>query len=177
MTDRLRPYRDDEFDSILEIINQAAMAYRGVIPEDCWHEPYMSAAALRREIEAGVRFSALEIDGAVAGVMGAQTVRNVDLIRHAYVLPEFQGRGVGSTLMDYVRTTSRDQILVGAWAAAAWAIGFYERHGFVLTSPDDKNALLQAYWTVSPRQIETSVVLASPPLAAGDAKSLIAAGG
>ncbi len=171
----IRPCRADEFERILEIVNQAASAYQGVIPQDCWREPYMSAATLRREIEAGVRFSALEIDGALAGVMGAQTVRNVDLIRHAYVLLGFQGRGVGSALMEHVRANSGAQSLVGAWAAAHWAIAFYERHGFVLTSPDDKTALLQAYWTVSPRQIETSVVLASPPLQAGDAQRLIAA--
>jgi len=175
MTKLIRPCQADAFDAILDIVNQAAEAYRGVIPDDCWREPYMSAGALRHEIEAGVVFSALEVDGAVAGVMGAQRVRNVDLIRHAYVLPGFQGRGVGSALMDHVRAMSGRQILVGAWAATDWAIGFYQRHGFVLTTPDDKTALLQSYWTVSPRQIETSVVLASPPLGAGDARQLIAA--
>lgn len=172
---QIRACRPDEFETILAIVNDAAQAYRGHIPDDCWHEPYMTAADLRREIDAGVRFSALEIDGALAGVMGAQTVRNVDLIRHAYVLPGFQARGVGSRLMEHVRATRPGQILVGAWAAAVWAIGFYERHGFVLTAPAAKTALLRTYWTVSPRQIETSVVLASPPLGAEAARRLIAA--
>lgn len=175
MSQQIRDCRPDEFETVLAIVNDAAQAYRGVIPNDCWHEPYMTADALRREIDAGVRFSALEIDGAMAGVMGAQTVQNVDLIRHAYVLPGFQGRGVGSALIEQVRTTSGAQILVGAWAAAVWAVGFYQRHGFILTDPATKTALLQTYWTVSPRQIETSVVLASPPLAGRAAEALIAA--
>jgi GNAT superfamily N-acetyltransferase len=174
MPPQIRACRADEFDTILAVVNEAGQAYRGQIPDDCWHEPYMTADALRREIDAGVQFSALEIDGDLAGVMGAQAVRNVDLIRHAYVLPGFQGRGVGSRLMDHVRATRPGQVLVGAWAAAHWAVRFYERQGFVLTAPEAKTALLRTYWTVSPRQIETSVVLASPPLDEAAAQRLIA---
>ena len=164
MSEQPRACRDDEFGAILSIINQAAQAYRGVIPADCWHEPYMSAAALRREIEAGVKVRVLESDGQRAGVMGTQAVRNVDLIRHAYVLPAFQGRGAGGALIGEIIAARTRPILVGAWAAAAWAIGFYRRHGFEQTSEASKTMLLETYWTISPRQIETSVVLAFPPL-------------
>lgn len=173
MSQRIRAASADDFATVLAIVNQAAEAYRGVIPTDCWQDPYMSDEALRGEIAAGVAFWGLEIDGALAGVMGAQRVRNVDLIRHAYVLPGFQGSGVGSALMAHVRAVSGPQMLVGAWAAASWAIGFYQRHGFALTTPVDTDALLRTYWSVSPRQIETSVVLASPPLQAGAAQRLI----
>ncbi len=175
MLQQIRACRPDEFETILAIVNEAAEAYRGAIADDCWREPYMSADALRREIEAGVLFWGLQIDGELAGVMGAQAVRNVDLIRHAYVRAAFQGRGVGSALIGHVRAATQQQILVGAWAAATWAIGFYERHGFALTTPADKTALLQSYWTITRRQEETSVVLASPPLGGGDALRLIAA--
>ncbi len=174
MTQQIRACRADDFETILAIVNEAAQAYRGQIPDDCWHEPYMSAPALAREIDAGVQFWGLEIDGELAGVMGAQSVRNVDLIRHAYVRAAFQGRGVGSSLITHVCAATDRQILVGAWAAASWAIGFYQRHGFALAAPADKTALLQTYWTITARQEETSVVLASPPLQSGDTQRLIA---
>jgi GNAT superfamily N-acetyltransferase len=173
----IRPCRDDEAGTMLAIINAAAEAYRGVIPPDRWHEPYMSADELRSEIAAGVRFTGCEVDGALAGVMGIQPVRNVDLIRHAYVLPIFQGRGVGSTLMAHLRARATRQILVGTWAAASWAIGFYERHGFRLVSDDAKAQLLRSYWTVSERQIATSVVLAAPHLDLDAATRLMAEAG
>lgn len=175
-TPDIRPCRDDEFDAILAVINAAAEAYRGVIPADCWHEPYMSADALRREIAAGVTFWGAPVDGALVGVMGFQAVRNVELIRHAYVAPAAQGGGVGGALMDRIKAHAARPILVGAWQAAAWAVGFYQRHGFSLVSPAAKAALLRAYWTVSPRQIETSVVLALPALDDADAAALIARG-
>jgi GNAT superfamily N-acetyltransferase len=147
---------------MLAIINAAAEAYRGVIPSDCWHEPYMPAAQLQAEIAAGIAFMGCEVDGALAGVMGIQPVRNVDLIRHAYVLPAYQGSGVGSALIAHLRAQTVRQILVGTWAAATWAIGFYERHGFRLVPETFKASLLRTYWTISERQIETSVVLAAP---------------
>jgi GNAT superfamily N-acetyltransferase len=149
---------------MLAIINSAAEAYRGVIPSDCWHEPYMSPAQLDSEIAAGVDFSGYEADGELIGVMGIQQVRDVDLIRHAYVLPGNQGRGVGSSLLAHLRRTTPRRILIGTWATAEWAVRFYERHGFQLVSAEDKAALLQRYWTIPERQIETSVVLAHPPL-------------
>jgi GNAT superfamily N-acetyltransferase len=168
----IRPCRDDEAETIRAIINAAAEAYRGVIPADCFHEPYMSAAALRSEIAAGVGFVGYEVEGVVAGVMGIQPVRNVHLIRHAYVLPAHQGRGAGSALLVHLLAEIRGPILIGTWAAATWAIAFYERHGFALVPDGARELLLRTYWTISARQIETSVVLARPPLTSAGAEEL-----
>jgi GNAT superfamily N-acetyltransferase len=160
----IRPCRADERTAILAIVNAAAEAYRGVIPADRWHNPYMPSAELDDDIAAGVTFWGYEQDGALVGVMGFQPVRGVDLIRHAYVLPGNQQRGVGGALLRRLRQMSARQLLVGTWAAADWAIRFYQRHGFALVSPERKAALLKTYWTIPERQIETSVVLADPPL-------------
>ena len=160
----IRPSRDDERSAILATINAAAEAYRGVIPADRWHEPYMPAPELDHEIAAGVAFWVYESDGAIVATMGIQPVRDVDLIRHAYVLPGRQRLGVGGALLGHLRALSKRRMLVGTWAAADWAISFYRRHGFELVSPESKTALLKTYWTVPDRQIETSVVLANPPL-------------
>ena len=149
--------------AILGIINAAAEAYRGVIPPDCWHEPYMPWNELDREINAGVGFWGYEENGNLLGVMGIQWVRDVDLIRHAYVLPGRQRRGIGGALLTHLRRSSRRRILIGTWEAAYWAIRFYAGHGFALVSPTDKMALLKTYWDVPDRQMEVSVVLASPP--------------
>jgi GNAT superfamily N-acetyltransferase len=146
---------------ILSIVNLAAEAYRGVIPPDRWHEPYMPAADLHREIESGVQFWGFEAQGRLLGVMGIQAVHDVDLIRHAYVLPGQQRLGVGSALIEHLRRTSSRRMLVGTWAAASWAIDFYRRHGFTLVSEDEKTRLLNTYWNIPRRQIETSVVLTS----------------
>jgi GNAT superfamily N-acetyltransferase len=156
--------RGDERTAILAIVNAAAEAYRGVIPADRWHEPYMTRAELEREIAAGVDFWGYEADGALIGVMGIQSVGEVELIRHAYVAPGSQRRGVGGALLEHLESRSEHRMLVGTWAAAEWAIDFYRRHGFVLTSPERKTELLKAYWTIPDRQVETSVVLAKPPL-------------
>jgi GNAT superfamily N-acetyltransferase len=161
---RIRPCRDDERPAILAIVNAAAEAYRGVIPADRWHEPYMPASELDAEIAAGVAFWGYEDDGALVGIMGIQPVRDVDLIRHAYVFPESQRRGVGGALLDHITRSAARRMLVGTWAAAEWAIRFYRRHGFELVSPERAAALLRAYWTIPDRQIETSVVLARPRL-------------
>jgi GNAT superfamily N-acetyltransferase len=147
----IRPGRHDEHTSILAIINAAAEAYRDVIPADRWHDPYMPAAVY-------------EADGALLGAMGIQRVRDVDLIRHAYVIPGNQRSGVGGALIGHLRVLSSRRMLVGTWAAAEWAIRFYQRHGFQLVSPETKTELLKTYWTIPDRQIETSVVLANPPL-------------
>ena len=160
----IRPCRADERDAILAIVNAAAEAYRGVIPADCWHEPYMPLPALERELAAGVAFWGYEADGALVGIMGIQAVRDVDLIRHAYVSPGNQGHGVGGALLEHLASSTTRPMLVGTWAAADWAIRFYRRRGFELVSPERKTALLQRYWTIPERQIETSVVLANPPL-------------
>ncbi|MBV9150934.1 MAG: GNAT family N-acetyltransferase [Alphaproteobacteria bacterium] len=159
---KVRLCRDDERAIILAIINAAAEAYRGVIPDDCWHEPYMPREELEREIDAGIQFWGFESDGALIGVMGIQPVRDVDLIRHAYVLPASQRNGAGGALLQHLRGLSSRRMLIGTWAAAEWAVDFYRRHGFEVVSPERKTELLKAYWTVPDRQIETSVVLANP---------------
>jgi GNAT superfamily N-acetyltransferase len=161
---KIRPCRKDERSVISEIINAAAEAYRGVIPADRWHDPYMSLLELDSEISAGVAFWAYESEGDVIGVMGIQPVRDVDLIRHAYVRPGNQRRGLGAALISHIRSMSSRQMLVGTWAAATWAIAFYQRNGFELVSAEQKAALLKTYWTIPERQIETSVVLANPAL-------------
>jgi N-acetylglutamate synthase-like GNAT family acetyltransferase len=135
-----------------------------VIPADRWREPYMPAEELDGELAAGVAFWGYEADGALIGIMGIQSVGEVDLIRHAYVSPDSQRRGVGSALFQQLARSTTRQTLVGTWAAADWAIRFYRRHGFEQVSPERKTALLKAYWTIPERQIETSVVLAKPPL-------------
>src|SRR2546429_936563 len=163
----IRPCRDDERGAILAIVNVAAQAYRGVIPADRWHEPYMPMRELDNEIAAGVAFWGYEADGALVGIMGIQPARNVDLIRHAYVSPDSQRQGVGSALLEHLGHRGRRRMLVGTWAAADWAIRFYRRHGFELVSPKRKTTLLETYWTIPNRQIETSVVLAHPPLDEG----------
>jgi GNAT superfamily N-acetyltransferase len=158
----IRLCRDDERPAILAIVNAAAEVYRGVIPPDRWHEPYMPAAELDGEIAAGVRFWGYEADGVLLGVMGIQPVDDVTLIRHAYVAPGRQRGGVGGALLDHLVATATTPLLVGTWATAGWAIRFYERHGFALVSPERKTALLRRYWSIPERQVETSVVLVMP---------------
>jgi GNAT superfamily N-acetyltransferase len=160
----IRLCHEEERRDIQAIVNAAAEAYRGAIPDDCWQEPYMNLRELDREIAAGVAFWGYEADGAVIGVMGIQSVDDVALIRHAYVLPSSQRQGVGGALLLHLRRLTARRMLVGTWAAADWAIGFYRRNGFALVSPERKTALLKTYWTIPDRQIETSVVLANPPL-------------
>lgn len=155
----IRECTDADLAAIESIINDAAVAYRGVIPADRWHEPYMSHTELLAEIEAGVRFSCWEDQGTLAGVMGIQRVRDATLIRHAYVRPQHQHRGVGSALMNAFAARNTGPLLVGTWAAAAWAIRFYERHGFRLVTEEEKNRLLDTYWNIPARQKQTSVVL------------------
>jgi GNAT superfamily N-acetyltransferase len=159
----IRRCRDDERAAVLAIVNEAAQVYRGVIPEDRWHEPYMGPEELAGEIEAGVAFWGFEADGALVGVMGIQPVDDVDLIRHAYVLPASQRHGVGGALLRHLRCKTTRRMLVGTWAAAEWAIRFYRRNGFELVTPERTTALLRTYWKIPERQIETSVVLADPP--------------
>jgi GNAT superfamily N-acetyltransferase len=156
----IRPIRADEHEAVLGIINDAAEAYRGVIPEDCWHEPYFSAQYLRSEIDAGVRFFGYEADGELLGVMGVQDVDAVTLIRHAYVSPRAQRSGIGGRLLGSLLAKASKPVLIGTWADAHWAIAFYEKHGFALVSPEEKTRLLERYWDIPERQVETSVVLA-----------------
>jgi len=156
----IRPCNDKDIPEIDAIINQAASVYRGVIPADCWHEPYMTRVDLLAEIEAGVEFWGVDAAGALVGIMGMQRVRDVTLIRHAYVSPAHQGRGIGAALLRQLTAGVTRPLLVGTWAAAHWAIRFYERHGFYLVlSAAEKNRLLDMYWKIPVRQRETSVVL------------------
>jgi GNAT superfamily N-acetyltransferase len=156
----IRRCRDDEREAIFAIVNAAAAAYRDVIPEDRWHEPYMPREELDAEIAAGVEFWGYEDGGRLLGIMGVQPVRDVNLIRHAYVVPDSQGRGVGSALLEHLLGLATRPMLVGTWAAATWAIRFYERHGFAYVGRERTAELLRAYWDIPERQIETSVVLA-----------------
>jgi GNAT superfamily N-acetyltransferase len=163
----IRRCRDDEREAILAIVNAAAEAYRGVIPADRWHEPYMPAAELDAEIAAGVEFWGYADGGQLLGIMGIQPVRDVDLIRHAYVQPAAQGRGIGGALLEHLTSSATRPVLVGTWATAEWAIGFYRRHGFVQVGPEENTRLLRTYWTIPERQIETSVVLSGGRGSAG----------
>jgi len=149
-----------DFDAILGVINDGARAYQGIIPTDRWKDPYMSADDLTEELEAGVTFFGWEENDILLGVMGIQPVQDTTLIRHAYVRTQYQRRGIGSKLLEHLlRLTKTSEILVGTWAAATWAIRFYEKYGFTLVSAEEKDKLLRRYWTIPERQVETSVVL------------------
>jgi len=148
-----------DFDEILNIINDGAQAYRGVIPSDRWKEPYMSSSELKHEIEDGVAFSGWEDDRSLAGVMGIQDVQDVCLIRHAYVRTQQRNHGIGSRLLAHFKERTNRPILIGTWSDAFWAIRFYEKHGFKVVDPQQKDLLLKRYWKIPARQIETSVVL------------------
>jgi N-acetylglutamate synthase-like GNAT family acetyltransferase len=156
----IRTCRSSDLEAIYEIINDAAQAYKGVIPADRWHEPYMSAEYLQHEIKAGVVFRGWEEQGQLLGVMGIQNVQDVTLIRHAYVRTSQRGKGIGSRLIAHLKTLSDRPLLMGTWAAATWAVRFYEQHGFQLVSQEEKDRLLRKYWSIPERQTETSVVLA-----------------
>jgi len=152
--------KNDEVEQALTVINEAARAYQGVIPDDCWQEPYMPGEELRAEIDAGIDFWAYEAGEDILGVMGRQVLTEVTLIRHAYVQPAAQQQGIGAQLLGHLLQGVEAPVLVGTWAAAWWAIRFYEKHGFRLVTPLVKDRLLRRYWTISDRQVETSVVLA-----------------
>jgi GNAT superfamily N-acetyltransferase len=156
----IRPCEDTEFDTIYEIINDAAQAYRGMIPADRWQEPYMPREELRHALDEGIAFWGYEEDGELIGVMGIQPVQDVTLIRHAYVRTARRNQGIGGRLLSHLREQTDRPILIGTWADAVWAIRFYEKHGFRLVSPEEKARLLRRYWSIPERQVETSVVLA-----------------
>ncbi|MBI4292340.1 MAG: GNAT family N-acetyltransferase [Betaproteobacteria bacterium] len=158
----IRQCTRDDLGAIFEIVNDAAQAYKGVIPQDRWHEPYMPLDELKEEIEHGVVFWGFESEGTLAGVMGIQDKGEVDLIRHAYVRTRDRNRGIGSELLRHLESLTTKSILIGTWADAAWAIRFYQQHGYRLLERADTERLLKKYWGVPERQIATSVVLASP---------------
>jgi len=145
---------------MFEIINDAAQAYKGVIPADRWHEPYMPQEELANEIRSGVVFWGLEADGKLTGVMGIQDRGDVYLIRHAYVRTEMRQQGIGTRLLKHLEAMTDKPILIGTWAAATWAVSFYEKNGYFLLDTEEKTRLLRKYWSIPDRQVETSVVLA-----------------
>jgi GNAT superfamily N-acetyltransferase len=164
----IAPCKPDDFDMMFRVINDAAQAYRGAIPDDCWHDPYMSREYLEKEISRGVVFYGYSENHGPAGVMGIQDVQDVTLIRHAYVLTEFQRTGIGGKLLAFLVKQTDRPVLMGTWKAATWAIRFYQKHGFALVDEETKNKLLKKYWVISERQIETSVVLADEKWIAGN---------
>jgi N-acetylglutamate synthase-like GNAT family acetyltransferase len=156
----IRQCNDRDFEIIYSIINDAARVYIGVIPGDRWKEPYMSKDELQKQINEGVVFWGYEENGQLIGVMGIQQVQDVSLIRHAYVRPQKQNRGVGRELLFELCSQTDRPTLIGTWASAIWAIEFYEKNGFKIVSQQEKNRLLEKYWSIPARQVETSVVLA-----------------
>jgi GNAT superfamily N-acetyltransferase len=156
----IRPCEQRDIDAMFTIINDAAEAYRGIIPADRWNEPYMPREELLHEIQSGVRFWGLERDSELLGIMGIQDVQDVTLIRHAYVRTTHRNHGIGGILLAKLRTMTTRPILIGTWADAAWAVRFYEKHGFHKVTPSEKDRLLKKYWSIPERQVETSVVLA-----------------
>jgi len=156
----IRECDNSDFEVIYSIINEAAEAYRGIIPEDRWKVPFMDREELQHEIDQGVVFWGYEEDGALVGVMGIQDIMDVTLVRHAYVRTARQNQGIGGRLISELRGKTTRPLLMGTWADAVWAVRFYERHGFRLVTPEEKNRLLKKYWSIPERQVETSVVLA-----------------
>lgn len=152
---------NNDFREIYEIINDAASAYKGVIPDDRWHEPYMSEEELKIQIDQGIEFWCYKENGLILGVMGIQNKGDVTLIRHAYVRTTLRNKGIGGKLLAHLTKLEKKSVLIGTWAEASWAIGFYQKHGFRLLSQEEKDKLLVRYWTIPQRQVETSVVLAS----------------
>lgn len=157
----MRRCKDTDFDVMLQIINDGAQAYKGVIPEDRWHDPYMTPEDLRQEIEDGVLFWGYEEEGVLAGVMGIQDKGDVALIRHAYVRTSRRNHGIGGKLLRFLESRTTKPILIGTWAAATWAVEFYKKHGYRLLAKEEKDSLLLKYWTIPERQVETSIVLAN----------------
>jgi GNAT superfamily N-acetyltransferase len=158
----IRACTQDDLTAVCAIINDAAQAYKGVIPADRWHEPFMPLEELEHEIERGVVFWGVEADGELVGVMGIQDRGEVELIRHAYVRTRSRAQGIGSELLRHLERLSAKPMLIGTWADALWAIRFYEKHRYRVLGRPETEALLKKYWTIPERQIATSVVLASP---------------
>jgi GNAT superfamily N-acetyltransferase len=155
----IRKGTDEDFEEIFSIINDAAVAYKGVIPPDRWHEPYIAKEELLAEIEDGVRFSCYVDNNEIIGVMGIQDKGDVELIRHAYVRTKQRKKGIGSLLLQELIKDAKKPILIGTWKDADWAIRFYEKHGFRPVEDEERNRLLKKYWVIPDRQVETSVVL------------------
>ena len=158
----IRRCESADLNLVYAIINDAAMAYKGIIPADRWHEPYMPMEELQQEIADGVEFWGYEAEKTLIGVMGIQDKGDVALIRHAYVQTRNRRKGIGTALLRHIENLTTQPILVGTWADAAWALRFYQKNGYRMLSPGETVRLLRKYWHVPDRQIETSIVLASP---------------
>lgn len=165
----IRRCTDCDFEAVYSIVNDAAIAYKDVIPPDRWHEPYMPREELKREIDAGVAFWGYDA-GKLVGVMGIQDVQDVTLFRHAYVRTSMRNRGIGGKLLSFLYEHTNRPVLIGTWAATDWAIRFYEKHGFRLVTTGEKDLLLRKYWSIPGRQTETSVVLADRRWFEGNAR-------
>ena len=153
-------YKKTDTSKILYIINDASLRYKGVIPDDCWREPYMSQQELIDEFCDGVRMYGYHRNNTLIGVIGIQEIKDVILIRHAYTLTSYQGKGTGSVLLEYpLKKNHNFRLLVGTWRNAAWAIRFYEKFGFVLHAKEQSTLLLKKYWKIPLKQISNSVVL------------------
>lgn len=157
----IRLCRESDFETIWQIINDAAQAYKGVIPLDRWHELYMPMEELQYEIENGVEFWGFDSGDGLIGIMGIQDKGEVNLIRHAYVKTVHRRQGIGAQLLQFLESRTDKPILIGTWADARWAVSFYQKHGYRLLDTPEKNALLRKFWSIPDRQIETSVVLAN----------------
>jgi len=156
----IREYKKSDSSQILYVINDAAIRYKGIIPDNCWHEPYMSEQELVNEFNAGVRMFGYNLNNKLIAVIGIQKIKDVVLIRHAYTLTSYQGRGIGSTLLKYLlKKNKNSRLLVGTWQSAIWAIRFYEKFGFILHAKEQSTLLLKKYWKIASKQIENSVVL------------------
>ena len=156
----IKEYTKKNIYKILNIINDAALKYKGIIPDDCWNEPYMSEQELSEEFSNGVRMFGFELNNELVGVIGVQKIKDVVLIRHAYTLSLHQGKGVGSSLIEYLlKQNQNSRLLVGTWKKASWAIRFYEKFDFIIQSKDETNLLLNKYWKIPSKQIDNSIVL------------------
>ena len=156
----IKEYTKKDISEILHVINDASLSYKGIIPDNCWHEPYMSEHELRDEFNCEVLMYGFLHDNKLIGVIGSQEVKDVILIRHAYTLTSYQGKGTGSSLLEYLlKKNQNSRLLVGTWRNATWAIRFYEKFGFILHTKDQSTLLLKKYWKISSNQIKNSVVL------------------
>ena len=153
-------YTKSDISKILHIINDASLRYKGIIPDDCWHDPYMSQQELIDEFSDGVRMYGYHLNNTLIGVIGVQEIKDVILIRHAYTLTSYQNKGTGSALLEYLlKKNQNSRLLVGTWRDAKWAIRFYEKFGFILHAKDQSTLLLKKYWKIPSKQIDNSIVL------------------
>ena len=156
----INEYTKKDISKILHVINDASIIYKGIIPDNCWHEPYMSEQELIDEFGYGVLIFGYHYNNKLIGVIGIQDLKDVVLIRHAYTLTSYQCKGTGSALLEYLlKKNQNSRLLVGTWRNATWATRFYEKFGFILHAKDQSTLLLKKYWKIPSNQIKNSVVL------------------